>query len=430
MRPTNLQFQPSRHFTSSLEKPVSTKLTIDEKNKGRDMLCPVKVSFYLNKKTAYITTNIRILFEQWDNSTSQVICHPNSQEINLLLRQILWSVDASIAKLQERGALYSKDATEIKNLVEEDLDPKRSTDYFLNVFDAFTETKEKWGTKITYIATAKKIRAFDVNAERLHFEDINPDWLRRFDKWMSLTAPSANARSIILRNIRTVFNYAIENDITTYYPFRKFKIKQEATKSRALTLEQCRAFMTIDCDDKYRKYLDMFRLSFYLGGISFCDLCALTWKDNLRAGRIEYKRLKTNQFCSIALMPEAKEIIDRYKGVEHLVDISETNSNYRFFLHNMNDALKHIGCTHYSRKTLRWEGEPICPEASQYWARYSIATFAAELGYSVDVIGAMLGHSSNTCVTSIYIRTNRKKQVDAALRRVIDYVLGKGDSHN
>mgnify|MGYP000423558986 CR=1 FL=1 len=47
-----------------------------------------------------------------------------------------------------------------------------------------------------------------------------------------------NSCSINLRNIRTIFNYAIDNDETELYPFRKFKIAREETRKRSLKAEQ------------------------------------------------------------------------------------------------------------------------------------------------------------------------------------------------
>jgi hypothetical protein len=49
-----------------------------------------------------------------------------------------------------------------------------------------------------------------------------------------------NSRSINLRNIRAVFNYCIDENVTTNYPFRKFTIKKEETPKRAITVEQLR----------------------------------------------------------------------------------------------------------------------------------------------------------------------------------------------
>lgn len=65
---------------------------------------------------------------------------------------------------------------------------------------------------------------------------------------------------------------------------------------------------------------------------------------------------------------------------------------------------------------------PLDKKLTWYWARYSWATYAAELDIPKDTISEALGHSHGAKVTGIYIKYNRDK-VDAANRRVIDYVL-------
>jgi integrase len=56
-----------------------------------------------------------------------------------------------------------------------------------------------------------------------------------------------------------------------------------------------------------------------------------------------------------------------------------------------------------------------------YYARHSFATIASEdCDISLDVVGRLLGHASNT-VTDIYIHRKSKK-VDEALRKVLDAI--------
>jgi integrase len=57
-----------------------------------------------------------------------------------------------------------------------------------------------------------------------------------------------------------------------------------------------------------------------------------------------------------------------------------------------------------------------------YWARHSWATIAASLDIPDDTIALALGHSGANATTSIYIERDLRK-VDAANRRVIDFVL-------
>jgi hypothetical protein len=56
------------------------------------------------------------------------------------------------------------------------------------------------------------------------------------------------------------------------------------------------------------------------------------------------------------------------------------------------------------------------------WARHSWATIAASLDIPDDTIALALGHAVANSTTSIYIERDRRK-IDAANRRVIDWVL-------
>lgn len=85
--------------------------------------------------------------------------------------------------------------------------------------------------------------------ERLSFEDITRDWLTEFDKFLSRTAPARNARNIYLRNVRAVFNWAIDEGLTEAYPFRRFKIKAEATRKRSLPVEDLRLLLGFDVEE-------------------------------------------------------------------------------------------------------------------------------------------------------------------------------------
>ena len=246
--------------------------------------------------------------------------------------------------------------------------------------------------------------------------------LSEFDNWLGETAKSANARAIHLRNIRTVFNYAIAEEYTAApYPFRRFKIQTAPTKDRSIPLEELRLLYSCPCTDTQRKYRDIFFLSFFLCGLNLEDLLSIK---ELHGGRVETLRKKTGQPISIAVPPEAMEIIERYKGRTRLLDVSDKCKNYLNYLHRLNKVLKRIGMS-YNAKTKRWEGRSLFPEISYYYARYSWATLAAELDIPERTIGAALGHSTAKSVTSRYTRVDMRKKIDAANRKVLDFFLHK-----
>jgi integrase len=145
-------------------------------------------------------------------------------------------------------------------------------------------------------------------------------------------------------------------------------------------------------------------LIFYLIGINISDLCNLKAISN--NGRIEYRRAKTGRLYSIKVEPEAMQIIEKYKGVNFLLDILDRYKNVGDYMRRLNRALKEI--------------YPQNQEISSYWARHTWATIASELEIPKETIGAALGHSDKS-VTNIYINFNTKK-IDDANRKVIDYL--------
>ena len=75
-------------------------------------------------------------------------------------------------------------------------------------------------------------------------------------------------------NIRAVFNKAIDDGKTDFYPFRAFKIKHEDTRKRALTAEQLAWILNVTPAPGYEEARDIFMLLFYLIGINLADLLA------------------------------------------------------------------------------------------------------------------------------------------------------------
>lgn len=293
-----------------------------------------------------------------------------------------------------------------------------NTGTFVKHYEQFMESKTNRGTRGVYKHTLDRIRAFDKNVDNKMFEDIDLKWLTDFEAFCAKTA-CKNARNIHLRNIRAVFNNAIDYEITTAYPFRRFKIRPEATRKRSMAVEELRRLFDYPVEDYAEIYRDMFRLIFMLVGINSVDLHGL--KSITRDGRIEYKRAKTGRLYSIKVEPEAMEIINKYRGVKGLLCIADRWSDSRNFRHQCNKALQKIGQVERKgrggKKTITAEFEGV----STYWARHTWATIAASLDIPKDTIAAALGHGGNT-VTDIYIDFDQKK-VDAANRRVLDWVL-------
>lgn len=393
---------------------------LDTRATGFDKPAPLKISIRHRNKATFIPTGISLLPEQWDDITRKVVNHPRKVAYNNLLSHRILDVESEVLRLSEQGVLSFMKMAELRAAIMQMLDPQPEIDttkLFIARFRRFLERKDNQRTREIYEATLSRIYAYDKRCEQLTFEDVDKAWLTQFDKFLARTSPSVNARSIHMRNIRAVFNDALDDEITHAYPFRQFKIKRVATAKRSLSVEALREFFDYPVEEYQRKYLDMFKLSFYLIGINIGDLCKLK---RINGGRIEYERAKTHRLYSIKVEPEALEIIERYKGKGWLLDPLDRYDNYKQYARRLNGALQTVGEVEIGKQGAK-SIKPLYNNITTYWARHTWATIAASLDIPKETIAAALGHGGNT-VTDIYIDFDQRK-VDEANRRVIDWVL-------
>lgn len=410
---------------------ASTRFFLDtRKSKEQNKPKVLKIAIAHKKKTSYISLSIKLREKEWDSIKSRVVNHPDKLTLNTYINRIKSTIDSLILRLTNEGVLKDSSASDIKNMCLDFLCPERAEKSidktsFLYRFTRYSE-RMKAGTRRTFEHTLNRLHAYvgDSQLSKLKFEDITVDWLTQFDKFMSATSPSKNSRNIHFRNIRTVFNEAIEDGITTHYPFRRFKIKVELTAKRDLTVEELRRLIYYDCEACAVKYRDYFILMFYLMGINNIDLCHLK---EIKKGRIEFHRTKTRHFFSMKIEPEALTLIKKYKGKDWLLDIMDHWSSDTYFRKKMNKHLQRIGPIKRHGRGGKKEYQPMFPKLTTYYARHTWASIASSLDIPIETISAGLGHEYGNPITRLYIHYDTKK-IDDANRKIIDWVLyGKKD---
>ncbi len=387
---------------------------------------PLKVVVSTKKERIYFHSGICISEDCWDADSERIINHEKARELNGRLGRI----NLEIEDFNLTPTAVSVSISDLKRIIGRIIEGKdwREKDEisFIETYISFADTHQHLPTRRVYLSTVNRIKAFDPNFKELALTDITHDWLIRFDRFMASTAPSANARSIHMRNIRAVFNDAIARELTDHYPFRRFKIKSQRTRHRALPVEAVRELISMPLLDHERQYRDMWVLMFMLCGISPIDLCHLK---EIRHGRINYRRSKTDQPLDLRVEPEALEIINRYHGRTHLLDILDRcPSGHMEWLRRFNHNIKTLGGVTHEKRTAADGKQRLMavrvetwPGLSAYWARHTWASIAASLDIPKETIAHALGHSQHS-VTDIYIDFDRSK-VDRANRKVLDWVL-------
>lgn len=415
---------------------METRFFLDTRAGKTGKGIPIKIAMTHRRKLAFINTNVKVdTVEQWDGNRSRVIKHPMEKILNCRLQTIKAQVDESLYRIEYLKLVNLDDITAVKAFIDEELDPtkkekrmkreelKASKKLFLARFDIFVARHTESTQKIYSNTRSRLVQWLGPKLNKLSFEDINLAWLEDFDDFLKPYAPSVNGRGVHFRNIRAVFNDAIDHEITTNYPFRRFKIKSARTRKRSLNVEAIRELINADyLEDWAEKYRDFFMLSFCMTGMNVIDLCHLK---ELEDGRANFARAKTKRLYSIKVEPEAMEYINRLKGKDWLIYPMDLNKNYRSYYMRLCKGLKSV------RDSVNERNEETgikLPALTSYWARHSWATIAASIDIPKDTIAHALGHGNNT-VTDIYIDFDQEK-VDVANRKVLDYVFHGIDWRN
>lgn len=393
-------------------------LWLDARRAKKDGRFPVKIAVAYGT-ALFIDSGISVEQDYWD-AEKELYLGSDAKIVNRTLGALLEHISSRVTELRATGRFNSLTRQELKKLlIAYNADPERIIDERKTVFevaDLFLQTKDG-RTRDIYDLTFRKMK--DFSPGKLHFEDISKNWLHDYE---SFIGGKVNSRAIHLRNLRALCNFAIDENYTKEYPFRKYPIRTEETRKRSLSIDQMREILNCSVTDIQREYRDMFLLMFYLIGINAADLFT-AHKADIIDGRLEYRRNKTGRLYSIKIEPEAAAIINRYAGKDYLLSPLDRYSSYRDYLHHMNNSLKTLGQTY--RTSSKKIGEVICKDLSSYWSRHTWATFAADLDVPDTTISLALGHAIvGNRTTSIYIKRNRAK-VDASNRKVIDYLYGR-----
>mgnify|MGYP003288542252 CR=1 FL=1 len=386
---------------------------------------PIKIRVTHQSKTILLPTSLSVLPQQWMDGV--IINHPRAKQWNNLLKLRMLDITSELARLDIDGKLSAISMADLKKRLtlicgmstSEDESP---ADLFMPIFCEKRESLANKGSKSIYNQTESRLRAFDPYIEERTFAEMDESWLRRFEGFMALSAPKKNARNIHLRNIRSVFNYAINiKSLTIPYPFRTFKIQAEVTASRALTIEQLRLLKDYTITEPHlEKYRDIFMLMIYLRGINAADLFQAKHSDIVN-GRLEYYRKKTGTFYSVKIEPEALNILNKYRGVNFLLDVCDTWSNPTDYLRKMDKGLKKIGPMQRVGLGGKKIYTPLLPQLSSYYARHTFASLAAQLHIPIEITSESLGHKIGSPTTAIYVHYLRE-QVDDATRKIIDFI--------
>jgi integrase len=393
-------------------------IILETRYKSKSGKYPVKISIGTAKDTAYIPTDITLPAEAWIGNGNQrpvKSSYAGAKIYNDRIEKFYLVIRARLMELEAEGRAGRMTALQIRNYVSSDKPTKSRLLKFFEFAAEYMKRIRRDNTRQAYSYMIAKLLNF--TDEDITFEAMNVAFIRKFNDAMSDAGLGVNSRSIVMRNIRTLFNAAINDELidANVYPFRKFEIKSATKNKESLTPAEIKTLYLYPFQTQALCMArDFFMLSFFLCGINPVDLFKLKRGDG---DYITYCRSKTDHenfdYIRLLLQDEAKEIVNRYKSdenSEYLLYFAEKYVDFDTFYHFVSKKIREI------RDICGFTGMTL------YWARYSWATIADGLDVVEKTISKGLGHKDRSIAGRNYITYDWGK-VDAANRLVIDACL-------
>ena len=343
----------------------------------------VQVEASLNQRKIYFKTNIYIKPEHWDKRTSQVIGHPQANDLNSMLFEFVLHLQGIELALWKRGVPATL------SLLKDAMKKNRPINITFPIFakEYVQHSDRRESTKENLFTTITVLQEFRPG---LDFKDITYTFLKDFEMYLRKKGNGINTVAKHLRQLRTLVNEAINQGYihADAYPFRKFKIKQEKGRYEFLTPDELRKLENLEVRDrKLRHVLDAFLFCCYVG-LRFSDFCQLTPTNFIRVNGkrwLHFKSIKTGIELRLPLHllfdGKALSILDRY----NITEFASLGSNSE-----VNKALSVI--TSMAR---------IKKHVTYHTARHTCATLLIHQGVPITTVQRLLGHTS-VKTTEIY----------------------------
>jgi integrase/recombinase XerD len=234
-----------------------------------------------------------------------------------------------------------------------------------------------------------------------------------------------------LRNLRTIFNMAIEDGVITrdIYPFgrRRYQIPAVRNIKKALTKEEILLIMKhpLELLSNKDKARDFWVLSYLCNGLNIKDLLNLK-NGSKESGVLSVIRAKTRSThkanskpIQIPISNEISQILEKWRtpaigDQEFMFNVLSKNDSptderrkvqnfTRFINKNMAKVCKEIG---------------ISKKVTTYNARHSFSTILRNNGVPIEYISEALGHS-NIKTTQLYLDDFGNKQASEFSRHLL-----------
>jgi Site-specific recombinase XerD len=387
----------------------STLIWANRRNKSKkDALLFLRIT--IDGQRAELSLKKKINFDNWDqNACCMKGTGGEAKVINNYITQVKAEVFKVYTQMQMLDEFITAEAVRLKFTGK-----KEEKKTLLQVFDFHNaEMAKSIGVKIEkvtltkYLTVRKKVAKFILHQYKksdFFLQELNHQFITNFEFFLKTEEHiDHNTTHRYIRNLKKIINDAVRNEWLLRNPFDGFKCSLKKVDRDILSMEEINLMQQKEFRiPRLAQVRDLFIFSCYTG-LAYVDVMKLT-PQNLAIGIdgeswLMTHRQKTEESVKIPLLPEALEIIQKYKkhpDVIHSGGILPRMSNQK-----LNSYLKEIADLCGINKNLTF-----------HLARHTFATtITLTNGVPIETVSKLLGHSSIK-TTQIYAKVVERKVSD------------------
>lgn len=380
---------------------------------------PLMLRVCKDGKKKYISIGISVNPKYWDFEKGRPKRNcPEREKIENVISTHLKKYQQQILTFQVEDKDYS--AQSLITFNHKQVTKKTVKEFYEQLLTSM-ENDEQLGNWRIYVSSYNSLLKFTKKKLDIYFSDIDVTWLNNYEKWLRKRENKDTTLSIQFRTLRAAYNKAIDEGIVneSYYPFKKYKVSKfdTSTNKRAISKKDIQKIMNIALKGNELNFArDIFVFSYLCGGINFVDIAHL--KDsNIVEEQLIYLRQKTGKQIKLKILPEALDIINKYKrSNDYLFPIlndeayptkKKKQTRIHYVLDKINQRLKEIA-----------QLINLNVDITTYVARHSFATVLRRSGVNVGIISESLGHT-DLKTTQIYLDSFENEQIDEAMSNLL-----------
>lgn len=348
---------------------------------------PIYLKVTINRQTKYLATGYHILKKLWDTKNESVrTSAPNADLINADISDRKQKAIKYIVEANMRGEYLT--ASHVK----EAFTGRRNLHNYFEFVDGYIQecrTKRDPSTLENYRKHAAKLELF-YGGRGLSFEQIDSDFLLKFEKFLVDDSLSINYIHALLKTMRTMFNAARKKGVVKIYPFSQYEmVRYRAPKKDYLNfteLDLMEEFADTVKDTVLKQTAVYFLLGCY-SGLRVSDWYQFSIKDHIREGRLFLRAEKNGEWVTMPILGRLKRNMDRMRKVPLQIQEPTLNEKLKVIANEL--KLNKRITTHCGRHTFA-------------------ITMCAEQGISSETCAALMGITVTTCIENYYKVTPHK----------------------